>query len=211
MGYDTSFSLRLVKGDPAEYDKFIEKLRKKSGYDGLCDGDCYDGEGIHWYDHEKDLKNVTKKFPDLIIEVNGVGEDYDDIWTERWQNGRSEGYGCIDNSSPFFLLATDEERRKRLDDIVQTAKHDLIMAVRILIDEVPDEAATTDDEGKRHVGTTVGTMDVDLTIDHPGKEEEEEPVSIRIDRDIAVPLSVMNVDSILAIAERLMELTKKKD
>ena len=207
MGYDTSFSLRLVKGDPAEYDKFIEKLRKKSGYDGLCDGDCYDGEGIHWYDHEKDLKSVTKKFPDLIIEVNGVGEDYDDIWTERWQNGRSEGYGCI-KSSPFFLLATDEERRKRLDTIVSTAEKELRNAICILINESPETLVSIDSNGKRHFKVTVGAEDLDISIIQSAASDDEDVLICTPDGDV---ISSLGVDTLKLITDYLLAHAVRKD
>jgi len=43
-----------------------------------------------WYNWQKDLEALSKKYPHLTFEVNGVGEEFPDIWKARVRNGETE-------------------------------------------------------------------------------------------------------------------------
>ena len=64
MGYYTTYSLTKIKGKSEDFDALNEDLREL-GID--LDSDC----NLKWYDHETNLKNLTKKYPDLVIELEG--------------------------------------------------------------------------------------------------------------------------------------------
>lgn len=46
-------------------------------------------QGAKWYDNEKDCLEVSKKFPDQVIVVQGEGEEAGDIWMAYYKNGKS--------------------------------------------------------------------------------------------------------------------------
>jgi hypothetical protein len=77
MGYETFFEFdvpTIVKN----------ALLEESGYQAFNDK-------IKWYEHENDIRKVSKKFPDVLITVKGFGEGYnnllDDIWVIYARNG----------------------------------------------------------------------------------------------------------------------------
>jgi hypothetical protein len=43
-----------------------------------------------WYDWEKEVTAISAKFPDLLIEIDGDGEESDDFWKARIKNGECE-------------------------------------------------------------------------------------------------------------------------
>lgn len=43
-----------------------------------------------WYDHVEDLLNVSEMFPDVIIAVEGEGEEACDLWRKYFLNGDYE-------------------------------------------------------------------------------------------------------------------------
>ena len=42
---------------------------------------------MKWYDHYKDMIELSKIFPELYFELEGHGEEPDDIWREYFHNG----------------------------------------------------------------------------------------------------------------------------
>ena len=95
---NTVYSLTKIKGKSEDFDALNEDLREL-GID--LDSDC----NLKWYDHETDLENLTKKYPDLVIELEGDGEDVGDYWKKRFKNGICEYY-------PHYRLTTDAEETK---------------------------------------------------------------------------------------------------
>ena len=94
MSYRTYYHFN-IKENPIE-DKFSEsdliddfrKAYEDAKYafneEGIPDQDC------SWYDHEKDVKEFSKKYPDIVFELNGVGEETFDIWNKYFQNGKMQ-------------------------------------------------------------------------------------------------------------------------
>lgn len=102
MGYYTIYSLTRIKGKSEDFDALNEDLREL-GID--LDSDC----NLKWYDHETDLENLTKKYPDLVVELEGDGEDVGDYWKKRFKNGICE-------YEPHYKLTTDAvETKARLN------------------------------------------------------------------------------------------------
>ncbi len=40
-----------------------------------------------WYDHEKDMKELSLLFPDEVLSIEGVGEEQPDTWRKHFKNG----------------------------------------------------------------------------------------------------------------------------
>lgn len=86
MGYDTSYSVKIIEGH-AEIPKLIEMSH--SAKFGINDWGI-SKEPIGWVEHEKDLKKFSKKFPDSVIELSGEGEEAEDIWKKYFCNGKMQ-------------------------------------------------------------------------------------------------------------------------
>lgn len=63
-------------------EEVIQALHEVSGYGYLQDSE------IKWYNCKEDCKEVSRRFPDQLITVEGVGEDHPDIWGLYAKNGR---------------------------------------------------------------------------------------------------------------------------
>lgn len=78
MGYYTAYKFNVTGADPYEVETEIKKI---SGYSSFIDT-------VKWYNHELDVAEVSKKFPDAVICVSGIGEEYPDIWKKWFKNGK---------------------------------------------------------------------------------------------------------------------------
>jgi hypothetical protein len=45
-------------------------------------------EPIKWYDYQKAMLLCSKRFPDLVLLVEGLGEEPMDIWRHYFQDGK---------------------------------------------------------------------------------------------------------------------------
>lgn len=65
---------------PDDINKYIEKsdypLAELIGFDT-----------IKWYDHYNEMVALSKEFPSLYFELEGFGEEHDDMWREYFHNG----------------------------------------------------------------------------------------------------------------------------
>lgn len=91
MGYLTNYKLKTVKSETAiqdilmtipdeEFDDIFYGLER--------DGRTYDS--VKWYQHEKDMKELSEKFPDVVFELSGEGEENGDIWKKYFKNGKMQ-------------------------------------------------------------------------------------------------------------------------
>lgn len=77
MGYYTQY-------DITDNDLEVrEALVGISGYEHIDEDDA-----IKWYSCEKDMKEVSKMFPDKLITVSGIGEENGDVWVSYAKNGK---------------------------------------------------------------------------------------------------------------------------
>lgn len=90
MGYYTDYRI-TVKHGSVDMDKLKEEMDQESGYEFENEGgyiassDC-----IKWYDWTPDMKKVSQKFPEVLIMVEGEGEESGDVWQCYFHNGRHE-------------------------------------------------------------------------------------------------------------------------
>lgn len=106
MGYDTSYTLRVQNIEEDEFDQLILMLDAKEligyafsdyhDYDLPSKQGYFDSNGdCHWYDHEDDLIEISKKFPNARFRLSGLGEKRYDIWNRYYENGKIENCGVI--------------------------------------------------------------------------------------------------------------------
>lgn len=100
MGYATRFTLFAHHvSDPEMAERILEALRSCDVINYALDADYHfveDGiefftyDPVNWYDHEEDMRAISKEFPDIHFELNGAGELNDDIWTQHFLGGKSQ-------------------------------------------------------------------------------------------------------------------------
>ena len=87
MGYYTKYTLRILN----ENDFLIETLRNENAkaFHALLSN----GEPSHeskWYEHEEVLKMFSLKFPNVIFELKGEGEENGAYWVKYFMNGKMQ-------------------------------------------------------------------------------------------------------------------------
>jgi len=94
MGYYTRFDLD-VQDSTEEQDKEITKeIYKIFGIEEDFNEESFYGEffeeEMKWYDYQKDMKKLSKKFPELLFELSGAGEEQGDLWYAWFKNGKMQ-------------------------------------------------------------------------------------------------------------------------
>lgn len=87
MGYNTSYNLTL-RNEGDRFYAIVEALKEKEVVGYALDDFLETYDSVKWYDHEQDMKEVSKQFPDIIFELHGEGEDTGDIWDKYFKNGK---------------------------------------------------------------------------------------------------------------------------
>ena len=116
MGYITIFDLRLI-GDKDKVQAFEQDLLEESK-DGNDEVDSDVVELIECgytsaklYDLEEWIDEVAPRHPDVLVILNGDGEESDDLWECRWKGDKCERQDAI--IPPFTTpeLLTEEEKQ----------------------------------------------------------------------------------------------------
>lgn len=47
-------------------------------------------EAMKWYESDNDMKEFSKKHPNLLFILHGEGENNDDIWITYYRNGKAQ-------------------------------------------------------------------------------------------------------------------------
>lgn len=111
MGYYTRFDMSIYDGNYNSYDiaKFMSEKNNESDayypfeYDlgkFLEDVD-EQGESVNvlslesddeckWYEHEREMRDLSKEFPDIVFKLHGEGEDNEDVWDKYFVNGKMQ-------------------------------------------------------------------------------------------------------------------------
>jgi hypothetical protein len=87
MGYYTDHNLEIITGEHWLISEFRE-FSDDANFAIDDDGGYY--ESCKWYDHEKDLREFSKKYPEAIFKLSGEGEDTRDLWVEYYKNGKMQ-------------------------------------------------------------------------------------------------------------------------
>ena len=94
MGYYTAYQLNIYPKPVS--DNLRAKLKERlDSFRGPMDGDFDYGFSSYdkWYDHEEDLTQLSREFPDYVFELYGDGEGAEDFWVEYFCNGESQFCG----------------------------------------------------------------------------------------------------------------------
>ena len=99
MGYYTKFDLEIsgagerwvegvdVNGNKVtvnigfDHDEIQAEIEEMSGYKYLFE------DTVKWYDHEVHMRAISKKYPDLLFILDGIGEEAGDLWRKYFKNG----------------------------------------------------------------------------------------------------------------------------
>jgi len=80
MGYHTAYTLQ-AGCDETTFIQIKERIKQLARYDGIFNGPC------KWYEHEYHMRTVSREFPTVLLQLEGVGEEHPDIWVKYFLSG----------------------------------------------------------------------------------------------------------------------------
>lgn len=115
MGYCSNYFITVHTDDEKKAKEIFKAIEDRSGYSieesaSLTDGIILDSK---WYDSDDDLTEVSKEFPETIIEMDVEGEERDDNWTIRVKNGEKEIVRAVTVTPPFTKILIPGERNEQ--------------------------------------------------------------------------------------------------
>lgn len=45
---------------------------------------------VKWYRWKDDMRDISKRYPDRLFQLDGQGEESDDLWRAFFKNGKSQ-------------------------------------------------------------------------------------------------------------------------
>lgn len=91
----------------------IEANEIEADEDGFISFAVLEEDNFKWYDHERDMLEISRKYPDVLLILHGTGEEHDDIWIKYFMNGDVQvapGRIEYDEFDPtYFDLLGEEE------------------------------------------------------------------------------------------------------
>lgn len=91
MGYYTNYNVTITNLDNANQGIKIANMLNMLDYDFSDDGTVMSFySNCKWYDWKEDCIRVSLQYPKILIELDGKGEDHEDMWRARVQNGLCE-------------------------------------------------------------------------------------------------------------------------
>ena len=97
MGYYTRYSLEVRGIKNVEEHTSLRDFIESNHYNycfqedkmDLYESEAYFApeEECKWYNHEEDMINLSKRFPDMTFCLEGEGEDREDMWRKYFHNG----------------------------------------------------------------------------------------------------------------------------
>lgn len=82
MGYYTDYKL--------SFDTSIDKRQEVFDYINETFNQQFDSGYVNskWYYHVPDMVEVSKKWPDVLFTLEGIGEESGDMWRKYFKNGK---------------------------------------------------------------------------------------------------------------------------
>lgn len=103
MGYYTQFSLQIQQGTLEQAGQCFEHLRNVSAYNIRSEGMTAETSEVKWYDCHQDCLQATMLVPEVLLRVEGVGEEYPDHWVRWYKDGEVVGKWSLKVESPQTL------------------------------------------------------------------------------------------------------------
>lgn len=85
MGYQTDY--KLIVGLKESEREILDRVIEVSGYS------CWDAEhlyGSKWYEWKEHMLQVSAEFPEVLLKLEGVGEETGDMWRAYFKRGRCQ-------------------------------------------------------------------------------------------------------------------------
>lgn len=107
MGYYSSYYLTVTERESSSINKVVGRETELAIAKKLCEfSNWFDPSDVDenveyplyelisrdvnkWYDHYDEMIILSKEFPSLYFELEGQGEDHDDLWKEYFHNGEA--------------------------------------------------------------------------------------------------------------------------
>lgn len=97
MGYYTEYKLELQSNNPkCNFQDIIQSLRTENdnaNYALMSNGEGQ--EPCKWYEHELELIEFSKYYPDVLFILTGHGEDNEDMWQKKFLDGNCKRLKAI--------------------------------------------------------------------------------------------------------------------
>jgi len=93
MGYYTSYELDMEATSSSKYTQQALEVLVDTY---LRDNDILSNllEPSKWYKHDEDMIELSKRFPDVLFTLRGLGDDYGDLWRTYYLNGKMQYAGA---------------------------------------------------------------------------------------------------------------------
>ncbi|MCP1354624.1 hypothetical protein [Aneurinibacillus migulanus] len=86
MGYYTYFKVDMKPEEPKGLREYL--YLEEDRYYALIDALEEIEESHKWYDHEDDMIELSRTFPDTLFELHGEVEEPGDLWRKYFKNGK---------------------------------------------------------------------------------------------------------------------------
>ena len=87
MGYNTKYTLEHNVPKDTLQEVWDQFNTLKLGY--IFDGSGLD-DALSWYEHEKDMLQISILCPEITFTLTGIGESAGDMWKKRFRAGKVE-------------------------------------------------------------------------------------------------------------------------
>lgn len=114
MGYYTQFKLDIESGeesyrveelaDTPDGEKVTilgKKIDILHQIHSLIPDQIHYEESVKWYDHENDMRKISKDYPDHVLRLAGQGEEADDLWVKFFHNGLMQKVPATISYDPY--------------------------------------------------------------------------------------------------------------
>lgn len=102
MGYYTDFELSFDTRKVSDF-AVEEFLNETTGYDWSN----FYLSGVKWYAHHEHMTLLSKKYPEVLFELSGEGEESGDLWKAYYLAGK-----CQDVKAKVVYDPFDESKLK---------------------------------------------------------------------------------------------------
>ena len=90
MGYCTTYTLNCYNCTDEEMEDFKKELYEVSGHNRYVDDFIDEGfiSGVSHFPADEWIASIAGHFPNMLIVLDGKGEDDMDVWQMRYKNGK---------------------------------------------------------------------------------------------------------------------------
>ena len=93
MGYYTAYELKWEVKDKSKLDEYLTPSNYIKTHEEMSFALSEDGstsERSEWYEHERDMIEMSKAMPAYLFTLSGEGEESDDQWRKYFLNGKMQ-------------------------------------------------------------------------------------------------------------------------